>query len=44
MPAIAETIHNGPRDSIAVIEEAAMQAVLECVRAMVQVLSHTSGV
>ena len=41
MPAIAETIHNGPRDSIAVIEEAAMQAVLECVRAIVQALSNT---
>jgi len=26
MPATAETIHNEPRDSIAVIEEAAMQA------------------
>ena len=43
MPTIAETIHNGPRDSIAVIEEAAMQAVLECVRAIAQALSKTSG-
>ena len=42
MPAIAETIHNGLRDSIAVIEEAAIQAVLECVRALVQALSNTS--
>lgn len=41
MPAIAETIHNGPRDTIAVIEEAAMQAVLGCVRAIVQALSNT---
>jgi hypothetical protein len=44
MPAIAETIHNGPRDSIAVIEEAAMQAVLECISAIVQALSNTCSV
>jgi aminopeptidase YwaD len=44
LPAIAETIHNGPRDSITVIEETAMQAVLECVRAIVQALPNTSGV
>jgi aminopeptidase YwaD len=43
MPATAETIHNGPRDSIAVIEEAAMQTVLECIRAIVQALSNTSS-
>jgi aminopeptidase YwaD len=41
MPTTAETIHNGPRDSIVVIEEAAMQAVLECVGALVQALSST---
>jgi hypothetical protein len=42
MPAIAETMHNGPRDSIAVIEEAAMQAVLEWTGAVVEALSNTS--
>lgn len=40
MPAIAETIHNGPRDSIAVIEETAMQAGLDCVCALVQALAR----
>ncbi|KAB8140058.1 Zn-dependent exopeptidase M28 [Chloroflexia bacterium SDU3-3] len=40
MPAVAETIHNGPRDSVDVVEEAAMQAVRACVRGMVAVLSQ----
>ena len=44
MPAIAETIHNGPRDSIAAIEEPAMQAVLGWVDAFVQALSETYSI
>lgn len=44
MPAIAETIHNGPRDSIAAIEEPAMQAVLSWVDAFVQALSETYSI
>jgi aminopeptidase YwaD len=43
MPVTAETIHNGPRDSITVIEEAAMQAVLEWIDAIVGALSSTSA-
>ena len=39
MPATAETLHNGPRDSIGVIEEAAMQAVLGWAKALVEALS-----
>jgi aminopeptidase YwaD len=42
-PATLETIHNGPRDSIAVIEEAAMQAVLDWTHAVVHTLSNTSA-
>jgi aminopeptidase YwaD len=43
MPVTAETMHNGSRDSIAVIEEAAMQAVLEWIDAIVGALSSTSS-
>ena len=43
-PVTAETIHNGPRDTIAVIEQAAMQAVPEWIDAMVGALSSTSTV
>lgn len=35
MPAIAETIHNGLRDTVAVIEEAAMQTALAWLTALV---------
>jgi hypothetical protein len=44
MPATAETMHNGPRDSIAAIEEAAMQAVLAWIHVMIQALANTVGV
>lgn len=43
MPAIAETIHSGPRDTVDVVEESAMQAVRACVRGMVAALSATSS-
>jgi len=36
MPAIMETMHNGPRDSIATIDETAMQSVLAWVAAAVR--------
>jgi hypothetical protein len=44
MPAVAETIHNGPRDSLAAIEEPAMHAVLEWIGAFVQALASTHRV
>jgi len=41
MPSVAETIHNGPRDSIEVIEETALQAARHWLRQLVkQYLSH----
>jgi aminopeptidase YwaD len=43
MPATAETIHNGPRDSIAAIEEAAMQAALAWIHALIKALADTFG-
>ena len=38
MPAIAETFHNGSRDSVDVIEEQAMHTVLQWVQCVVQQL------
>lgn len=36
LPPIVETMHNGPRDSAAVIEARAMQQVLECIIAIIE--------
>lgn len=42
MPPILETMHNGPRDSIAVIEPQAMQLTLEWIDAVVQAFNKAS--